>query len=383
MRPATFVRPLAEEEKRQLETGLRSRDAFTLRRSQILLASAGGRKPSLIASYLGCTPATVCNAIRAFERDGLNSLNAKSGAPKQPFAVWPKERDDDLRALLHQNPRSFRKPRSTWTLDLIAEVCFERGMTGRRLTGEAVRCILRRLEINWKRAKHWMTSPDPEYAAKKARRDRLIRQAARHPDWVLVFEDEVWWSRLSRPTLNAWTEGPPLKVQLLKPEEDDPDPEAVACYGMLRHDTHRVQVRFVEGRPLADVTNQFLDWACWRVTGEGKRALIVVWDDASWHTADAVSAWVKDHNRRARRQGGVKLVICELPVASPWLNNIEPCWKHAKKAILDLDRKLTAQETVSRVCEHFGCELLPYLQSEVRPDEEQPMPLASDSSASA
>jgi hypothetical protein len=48
MRPPTFVRPLAEEEQQLLMAGLRSRDAFTLRRSQILLASAEGQRPSAI-----------------------------------------------------------------------------------------------------------------------------------------------------------------------------------------------------------------------------------------------------------------------------------------------------------------------------------------------
>jgi transposase len=367
----TFVRPLTEEEKRQLQAGLRSRDAFTLRRSQILWASAAGQKPSLIAGNLGCTVVTVRNAIHAFAVEGLGSLIAKSVAPKQPISIWSKQRDPELRTLLHQSPRTFGKPRSTWTLELIAEVCHERGMTQRKLTIEAIRCILERLEINWKKAKNWMTSPDPNYAVKKARRDRLIRLASRHPDWVLGFEDEVWWSRLARPSLQAWTDGDPMKVQLLKADDNDPDPDAIACYGILRLDTRKVWCRFVEGRPLGDITIQFLDWVCWSIAKERKKVLIVVWDDASWHSADAVSCWVREQNRRSNQTSGVKIVICDLPVASPWLNNIEPCWKHAKKAIVEPERKLTAQETTTRVCEHFGCELLPYLKTNtVSPETE-------------
>jgi transposase len=122
---------------------------------------------------------------------------------------------------------------------------------------------------------------------------------------------------------------------------------------------------------LADINIQFLDWFCWEVAKEGKKVLIVVWDDASWHTADAVSLWVKEQNQRAEQSHGVKLVTCELPVASPWLNNIEPCWKHAKKAIVEPDRKLSAHETVARVCEHFGCELLPFLKTTVADAETQ------------
>jgi transposase len=364
MKPPTFVRALADGEKQQLEVGLRSRDAFTLRRSQILLASGAGQKPSVIAGNLGCSVQTVRDALKAFAVHGLACLQAKPKAPHTVHAAWPRERDEELRALLHQSPRTFGKPRSTWTLHLLAEVCHERGVTARQLTGEAIRCILRRLAVNWKRAKLWMTSPDPRYAEKKARRDRLMRLAAQRPHWVLGFEDEVWWSRLARPPLHAWTDDGPLKVQLLRADGGDPDPDAIACYGLLRLDTHKVLCRFVEDRPLAENTIQFLDWVRWSVAKEGMKLLIVIWDDASWHTADAVSQWVREHNQRAKGSNGVKLVICELPVASPWLNNIEPCWKHAKKAILDPDRKLTAQETVTRVCQHFGCELLPYLKVE-------------------
>jgi len=68
---------------------------------------------------------------------------------------------------------------------------------------------------------------------------------------------------------------------------------------------------------------------------------------------------VREQPRRARR------VVYELPVACPWLNNIEPCWTHAKKAIMEVDRRLAAAEITHRVCEHFGCEVLPYLKTGV------------------
>lgn len=365
MNSLVFVHALTTEERRQLELGLRSPDAFVLRRCQILLASAKGKEPPQIAEFLGCSPVNVRLVIHAFQLEGLDCLEEKPKPAKAVTVGVKPSKYDELRALLHQSPRLFGKKTSLWTLSLIAEVCYERGLTKRQLSTTGIRDTLERLDINWKRAKHWMTSPDPNYVAKKAQRDRLISLASKQPDWVLGFEDEVWWSRLARPSLNAWTDGDPLKVKLLKQDRDDPDPDAIACYGFLRNDTHKVAVRFVEGRPLADVTIQFLDWTCWSVAKEGKRRLIAIWDDASWHTADAVSSWVREHNAGASRGAGVKVVICELPVASPWLNNIEPTYQHAKKVILEPDRKLTAEETVTRVCEHFGCKLLPYLKTGV------------------
>jgi DDE superfamily endonuclease len=267
-----------------------------------------------------------------------------------------------LRELIHQSPRTFGKPRSTWTLRLLAEVCFETGIVDRPVSASTVRRELRRMRVGWKQTKLWAPSPDPLYALKKARRDRLIEVAAKHPDWVLGFVDEVWWSRLQRPRMHAWADGPPLKMHVLKAEDSDPDPIAICCYGMLRNDTKEVMLRFAEHRPLSDITAQFLEWVSQELHEEGKRRLIVIWDDASWHASRMVLHRLKGHNNRVRREGGLEIIHFELPAGSPWLNDIEHYYRHAKKVIVEPDRRLSAQETVERVCQHFACPLLPYLK---------------------
>jgi len=65
--------------------------------------------------------------------------------------------------------RCFGQPTSLWTLGLAARVCFAQGWTSRVLSGEAIRLALKRLGVSWRRAKHWLTSPDPAYARKKKR----------------------------------------------------------------------------------------------------------------------------------------------------------------------------------------------------------------------
>lgn len=164
-----FVRPLTPGERHALRRGLKSADAFTLRRAQVLLASADGKGPAEIGRRVGCTAQAVRNAIRAFEADGLGCLAAKSHARKDSGRVWDRDRDEDLRDLLHRRPREFGKPTSLWTLGLVAEVCHERGWTPRVLSIEAIRQALKRLGVGWRRAKHWITSPDPQYAKKKRR----------------------------------------------------------------------------------------------------------------------------------------------------------------------------------------------------------------------
>jgi transposase len=168
MKQPGYVRPVTDAEQGQLAAGLRSSDEFTLRRAQILLASARGEAAPQIARQLGCDDQPVRNAIAAFNARGLAALRKGSSRPHRIPAAFDLARGEQLRALLHQSPRTFGKPTSVWTLDLAADVSVEQGLTPERVSGETIRATLERLGIRWKRAKQWITSPDPEYARKKA-----------------------------------------------------------------------------------------------------------------------------------------------------------------------------------------------------------------------
>jgi hypothetical protein len=61
----------------------------------------------------------------------------------------------------------------------------------------------------------------------------------------------------------------------------------------------------------------------------------------------------------------VRIIACYLPIKSPWLNPIQPCWVHGERAILEPARKLTASEVRERVCQHFDCEHFDHLTQQV------------------
>ena len=122
---------------------------------------------------------------------------------------------------------------------------------------------------------------------------------------MLGFQDETWWSRLALPALHAWSAGEPLHLVERAAERADPDPKALCCYGLLRDDTGGMLLRFVRGRPVSQVTEDYLAWLCERLAAEGK------------------------------------------------------------KAIVEPERLLTAQETQTRVCDHYQCEQLEPLHQKV------------------
>jgi hypothetical protein len=164
MKRPIVVRPLSDAERQHLEAGLRSSDAFILRRGPILLASARGEGALHIAHHLGCDDQTGRHASHAFNRAGLDCLSKGSSRPHTIRAAFPGDRAHRLKALLPQSPRGFGKPTSLWTLALAAEVSVEQGLTPARVSGETVRAALARLGVRWQRAKAWMTRPDPGYA---------------------------------------------------------------------------------------------------------------------------------------------------------------------------------------------------------------------------
>jgi transposase len=265
MQPPLFVRPPTEEEQQALAAGLRSADAFTLRRCQIVLASARGDRVPAIARSLGCGQQTVRNALHAFARDGVAALVEGSSRPHTVQAAFDAKGAERLQALLHRSPRAFGHLTSVWTLELAAETAFTEGLTATRVSDETVRATLARLGIRWRRVKTWITSPDPAYAQKKRRRDRLTALAADRPDWAVGYADETWWSRVARPAWHAWSEKTPRLEQLAVPR-DDPDPKALACYGLLVRPgtgaSEDIWLRFVDDRPVSPLTTAFLAWCC-------------------------------------------------------------------------------------------------------------------------
>ncbi len=169
MKKPLFVRELMEGEREKLKGGLRSREPFTVRRSQIILSSDRGERAPRIAEFVGCNEQTVRNAIVAFNEQGLRAIEMGSKRPKTTKPIFTEEGEEQLKALLHRSPRDFGKETSLWTLALAAEVSFAQGITPRLVSDDCVRVALKRMKVSWKRAKRWITSPDPEYMRKKRR----------------------------------------------------------------------------------------------------------------------------------------------------------------------------------------------------------------------
>jgi transposase len=193
---------------------------------------------------------------------------------------------------------------------------------------------------------------------------------AQRTGWLCGFQDETWWSRFAHPALSSWSaQQQPLRLVEQVPLPTDPDPKALACYGLLLRwwpgeqcVNEKMLLGFVDGRPVSELTIQFLTWACQQVAELGHAVLVLIWDNARWHTSAAVRTWLRQHNRAVKRTGqGVRLLSCFLPIKSPWLNNIEPKWAYGKRHVVEPDRVLSKQELADRICQTFDCQHFTHL----------------------
>jgi hypothetical protein len=162
-----YVRPPTDAEREALEAALRLPDAFVLRRAQIVLANATGERVDVITPRVGFSGQAVRDVLHTFNAKGLAILRWGTTHPKTVAYSFDTASAEVLRDLLHHSPRDAGKDSSVWTLELAADLAFERGLTAWRVSGETVRAMVARTGGRWRRAKAWITSPDPTYVQEK------------------------------------------------------------------------------------------------------------------------------------------------------------------------------------------------------------------------
>ena len=127
--------------------------------------------------------------------------------------------------------------------------------------------------------------------------------AANPKTWAVGFLEECWWSRVALPTLSSFSEeGKPLRLIQQSVAKDDPEPKAISCYGLYLPEIGDPWLRFVDGRPISSITTQFLEWSLEKLEEIGKKVVVLIWDNASWHVSrESSGAGSEDITEKSRR----------------------------------------------------------------------------------
>ena len=158
------VRALPPEALEELRAASKNRkDRGFARRARGVLMFAEGKRYSYICEALGVSKEGLRLWLRSYEKGGIAGLvdQPRPGRTR----VKCKEIEVAVEEIIHRPPTDFGFDRSTWSVEAMVEYIF----TSRCLQVgvQTVRDVLHEMGYRWRRAKHSVTSPDPDYVGKK------------------------------------------------------------------------------------------------------------------------------------------------------------------------------------------------------------------------
>lgn len=315
----------------------RSNDAFVSRWATILWLSHEGYSVQEIAEGMALHVQTVRERIRTFIaaehrcRWDLLHPPRRSGRPR----TYGLTVQHGLVDLLKQSPEQFGIDSAVWRLiDLVTVAKRQKIVKGaeqKKFNVESVRRLLQRAGYVYLSAKWWLTSDDPHYTHKKARRDCIIEWAKRDPSIMVIYQDESWFSGTPKAVGGYGQAGHSRDRATEKPAHKCKGAWVLyAAYEALTGQVHRHYAPRCNQTQVRAQLEQLL--AQYQATG--KRVLVVIWDNASWHKGKALRHWYDRYNQQAKRAGKIRLLLVHLPSRSPWLNPIEPVFGQAKRRIV-------------------------------------------------
>lgn len=304
-------------------------------RAHMVLLSARDLSAYEIAEIHDVSDPTVYKWIERFDEEGPEGLHDREREGREREGRPPKvddEAEEELLRVLDAPPTDEGYDFSNWTVPRLTEHL--RRELDLDVHPETVRQALHRLRLSHTRPRRRLPE-DPDYAERIAEVDRAIAQVG--AETTVLFQDETEFRRFP-PLRRAWS---PVGEQ-----REVAVPAAngkFALYGALDVLTGEAIVcDYPKGA--SEHTESFLREVLGRVEGD----ILLIWDNASWHTSKAVEAFLGEHER---------LRVVPLPKRAPEANPIEDVWRVLKNEIAaNLGRSLDA---LKAACRRFFDELTP------------------------
>jgi len=325
---AIRVRPITREESETLDRWQRTDDIVRYRRARILRLSEAKWKCPIIAQALGLHEETVREVITAFNEGGIPAITPRPRSGGRP-PTYTEEVAQEAETLARQDPPA-EEGRATWTLDTLAQAIAARFAHINTMSHEAVRRLLTMRGVSYRRAKKWLTSPDPLYELRKSQRDRLLAMVRSSSDGAAVWLDQSWFVRWPYQFW-AWT--PPDKL-LRVAQRWSEKVDTVALFAALDDESQETFLGWAESQPNSEETVGFLEALMAHHTAHNKGFVVLFWDRAPWHRSQHTRAWIRAYNRQAKQEGLARLIVCQLPTRSPWLMPLESIFGWIKHQVL-------------------------------------------------
>lgn len=312
------VRKPTDQERDQLKRMKRQEVGRVAMRAHMVLLSDRGYSPSEVADLHDVSHPTVYKWIDRFDEEGPEGLRdrKREGRPR----ALGEEAREEIERLLEGDPTKEGQNATRWTAPRIAEH-LEREL-GIDVHEDTVRDALKQMEYSWTRPRRKLPPTDPE--AYRERLETIVEAVAEAgPEASVLVEDETQVKRFP-PLRRQWQpvgEQRPVRV----PEAND----EVVLYGTLDLTSGQTHIEPYE-KGQSDYTIEYLE----SLLGQTKGQILLVWDQATWHTSKKVTRWIENTGR---------IETYLLPARSPEANPMEDLWRELKEQVAAcLQRSLDA-----------------------------------------
>ncbi|MGH3149821.1 MAG: helix-turn-helix domain-containing protein, partial [Streptosporangiaceae bacterium] len=138
--------------------------------AQMVLWSAQGMSVTQIAELAFTSEDRVRDVLHNFNADGFDSLYPWYAGGWPPVFTLAQRRE--IKKIARSSPAGHGLPFSRWSLAKLAEFLVAEGVV-EDISHEGLRELLRAEGVSFQAVKTWKASGEPDYAAKKARVERL------------------------------------------------------------------------------------------------------------------------------------------------------------------------------------------------------------------
>lgn len=327
------VRTLTEAEEAELQRMTQQEVGRVAERARMTLLSARGFTVQEIMAVFEVVDETLYKWLDRFEAEGPDGLydRERSGRPPEIDG----EALEELERLVEASPLEEGYEFTTWTTPLLQSHLKER--MGIEVSDDTVRRTLARLAFVWRRPRWHVESEDPAFEERMAAIEAALAEAEGDPSVTVLFEDETDVRRL-----------PPLRAMWMRRGEQTRVPvpggnAKFALYGVLDPlSGEAFTAPYPKGRSehTASFLGEVMERFAPRDQEEGE--VVLVWDQASWHTSKAVEAVIAGYDR---------LRVLLLPKRAPQENPVEDLWRALKRVVAaNLARAL---DVLKAACRRF------------------------------
>jgi putative transposase len=241
----------------------------------------------------------------------------------------------ELKKLVEQEPREAGYSFSTWTCaDLLREL-IRKGFEA--VSAETIRAHLHTLGYRVRRPVLSIASPDPKYQQKVKKLKRYQKQA-KNGEILLYYQDEVDLNLLPG-IMRCWTlQGVQRKISTPGLNQKQ------YGFGAVNYVSGRTLHRIEEHKNSAGFCafiEHFMQTVMQAPDYYGQKIVLVV-DNFIIHHSRQTQEFLEKYADR--------LLLFMLPTYSPWLNLIEPLWKHLRRKVTHNHLFASITELVKAIC---------------------------------